>query len=138
MTYAIMGAAVANVARQQQLALEEEQMATYSQDDLDNDWEFKIVRSTGHAFSKPEVLNQLLQEEARAGWVMIEKFDDARIRFKRQCRTSAHVAPLSGEIDPYRSYYGTSPNKYLWFLVLELIVALGLILFGLAMAWSIR
>lgn len=45
---------------------EEEDMA-YTQEDLSNDWEFKIVRSESGAFRKPEVLKKLLEEEARAG-----------------------------------------------------------------------
>lgn len=82
---ATSGATAAAAAERQQMmfAEEEEDMTGYTQDDLNNDWEFKIVRSDTAAFRKPEVLKKLLEEEARVGWVMLEKFDDGRVRFKR-------------------------------------------------------
>ena len=64
------GLAATRLAQQQQ---EEEDMAEYAQDDLRKDWEFKIVRSDSAVFRKPEVLNRLLEEEAQAGWVLLEK-----------------------------------------------------------------
>ncbi len=109
-------------------------MAAYSQDDLNDDWEFKIVRSIGGAFHNPDVLNQLLQEESRAGWVMLEKFDDSRIRFKRRCSSRANDARLPPEIDPYRTSYGAPPNLYasrlvmLAMLIVMLVISLGMAL----------
>jgi hypothetical protein len=87
---------------------EEEEMTKYRQNDLENDWEFKIVRSATGAFKKPQVLRRVIDEEALAGWKMVEKFDDSRIRFKRSADAAKkdHMLPLS--IDPYRSYYGIS------------------------------
>jgi len=70
-----MTAAAAAEKRRQMLLAEEEDMTEYTQDDLKSDWEFKIVRSDTAAFRKPEVLNELLEQEAQAGWVMLEKFD---------------------------------------------------------------
>ncbi|MBU1660298.1 MAG: hypothetical protein KKD28_02355, partial [Chloroflexi bacterium] len=58
-------------------------MSKYTREELDNDWEFKILRSASGAFRKPELLETLLEEEALAGWEMVEKFDNSRIRFKR-------------------------------------------------------
>lgn len=46
---------------------EEEIMTQYNRDDLEKDWEFKIVRSTFGAFRNPNVLNSLLEDEALAG-----------------------------------------------------------------------
>ena len=76
-------AAAEEEKRRQMLYAEEEDMARYTPDALQGDWEFKIARSDSVAFHKPEVLERLVEEEAQAGWVMLEKFDDNRIRFKR-------------------------------------------------------
>jgi len=62
---AVVAAAAAEKRRQMLLA-EEEDMTEYTQDDLKSDWEFKIVRSDTAAFRKPEVLNELLEQEAQA------------------------------------------------------------------------
>ena len=61
------GAVAAAAARRRQMMLAEEEDMAYTQEDLSNDWEFKIVRSESGAFRKPEVLKKLLEEEARAG-----------------------------------------------------------------------
>jgi hypothetical protein len=100
-----MGGALAatRLAQQQQ---EEEDMAEYAQDDLRKDWEFKIVRSDSAVFRKPEVLNRLLEEEAQAGWVLLEKLDDSRIRFKRPRSAQSRDAYLPPDVDPYRTQYG--------------------------------
>jgi len=34
-------------------------------------------------FRDPVVLRQLCEEEAEAGWILLEKLDDHRVRFKR-------------------------------------------------------
>jgi len=49
----------------------------------------RIVRSDSGAFRKPEILERLIEEEAQAGWVMLEKFDDNRVRFKQSRSTRA-------------------------------------------------
>ena len=74
------GAAAAEAERRRQ---EEEEMTKYSDADLQGDWEFKIVRSNLAGFRSPEVLQQVCAEEARAGWTLVEKFDNQRLRFKR-------------------------------------------------------
>src|SRR5262245_15477427 len=69
-------AAAAALAAQQ----EEEEMTPYGAKDLAEDWEFKILRSATNRFRDPIWLNAILQEEARAGWKLVEKFDDGRVR----------------------------------------------------------
>lgn len=86
-----------------QLQLEEERMTPYTPEDLSQNWEFKIVRSPRSAFGKSEELDRLREEEARSGWVMVEKFDNARVRFKR--RTGAHARADEEGVDPYRTVY---------------------------------
>jgi hypothetical protein len=102
----------AMVAAQQQMMAEEERMATYTREELEEDWEFKIVRANSTAFRKSEVLQKLLQEEAVAGWTMVEKFDDSRVRFKRPRSAREQDAYLPEGVDPYRTSYGAAAFLY--------------------------
>jgi hypothetical protein len=118
------GLNAAEAARRRQQ--EEEAMAVYSPGDL-QDWEFKIVRTARALFAKPEELNKLIQEEARAGWVMLEKFDDHRIRFKRPIRAREDDRLLPPGVDPYRTQVGPSPLLYALLIVgLASLAACGL------------
>jgi hypothetical protein len=128
-------AAAAARRRRMRLAEEEEDMAGYTQDDLSHDWEFKIVRSESGAFRKPEILRKLIEEEARAGWVMLEKFDDRRVRFKRSHSARTRDALLPPGVDAYRTRYGSPTAQYamLATLVLGLVAAgLGVLVFVMA------
>ena len=69
-------------------------MTPYQDQDLSGDWEFKILRSVTGAFGKPEKLKEALDQEAKAGWVLVEKFDNGRIRLKRPA--SARSTCLAG------------------------------------------
>jgi hypothetical protein len=66
--------------KQKQRRWEEEDMTRYSQEEMEDGWEFKILRSTTGAFKKLETFAKVLDEEAIAGWDMVEKFDNNRIR----------------------------------------------------------
>jgi hypothetical protein len=125
---ATTGAAAAAEKRRRLLFAEEEDMTGYTEDDLREEWEFKIVRSGTAAFRKPEVLKKLLEEEARAGWVMLEKFDDSRIRFKRPRSARAKDALLPADVDPYRTQYGALSNQY--------AVVVGLVMVGLLLLFA--
>jgi hypothetical protein len=117
---------------------EEEEDMAYTQEDLNNDWEFKIVRSESGAFRKPEVLKKLLEEEARAGWVMVEKLDDRRIRFKRPRSARARDVLLPAGVNPYRTWYGTPIARYVLLVsVLIGVLFAGLGVFGLSLAGDI-
>jgi hypothetical protein len=104
-------AAAAELARK-----EEEEMTTYTREDLAEGWEFKILRSMTNAFKNPEILQQVLMDESRAGWVLVEKFDDARLRLKRPA--SAKEADSQLDFDPYRTYFGISQGRYILIIVL--------------------
>ena len=112
MAFGGVAAAAAAKRRRMMLAEEEEGMVKYRQDDLSNDWEFKIVRSESGAFRKPEVLRKLIEEEARVGWVMLEKFDDRRVRFKRPRSARTRDALLPPGVDAYRTRYGAPSAQY--------------------------
>ncbi len=81
-------------------------MTQYTQNDPQSDWEFKIVRSDSAVFRNPETLKELVEEESKSGWVMLEKFDDNRVRFKRPRSARARDAFLPEGVDPYRTRYG--------------------------------
>jgi hypothetical protein len=71
-------------------------------------WEFKIVRASSDLFRDQAVLKQLCQEEAKAGWILLEKLDDRRIRFKRLIALRNVLDETQLLYDPYRSHYGAS------------------------------
>jgi hypothetical protein len=128
-------AATAEENRRRISMSEEEGMSQYSSQDLDGDWEFKIVRASSPVFRKPEALRKLLEEEAMAGWTMVEKFDDSRIRFKRSHSARARDAFLPDGVDPYRSLYGTPTLAYATIgLTLGLLIAVSLLLLLLVLA----
>jgi hypothetical protein len=104
------GAAGAAAAAEQQRRLneEEEALTPYSRNDLAQDWEFKIVRSAMAGFRKPEFLRQVLDDEARAGWVLVEKFDNSRLRLKRPATARERDGKL--DFDPYRTDVGLTQN----------------------------
>ena len=85
---------------------EEEEMTRYTDKELTEDFEFKIVRSATGAFKKRETVEQIIAEEAMAGWKMVEKFDDNRLRFKRPASAKRNDYNLPPGVDPYRTTYG--------------------------------
>jgi hypothetical protein len=72
-------------------------------------WEFKILRAQSKLFENPKVLKQVCDEEAEAGWILLEKLDEQRLRFKRPI--SLRDQPTQSTYDPYRCSYG---SKYSW------------------------
>jgi hypothetical protein len=116
--------AVAAGAAQQQQGQEEEEMTKYSDAELAGGWEFKIIRSNTGTFRKREVMERVCEEESMAGWVLVEKFDSRRLRFKRPASARAHDANLS--FDPYRTHYGASAGTLaVWILIVSLLVTVG-------------
>jgi len=124
----------AQQARERRLREEEEEetMTKYTSEDLENHWEFKIVRSETGAFRKPEVFQSLLQEESFAGWELAEKLDNRRVRFKRRRDARRRDAALPPGIDPYRTYYGRSTARPVLLIGVAVMLALmvGLGIFG--------
>lgn len=68
----------------------------------------------------------MLEEEARAGWTVIEKFDNGRVRLKRPASARASDATLG--FDPYRTWVGISQTRLVLMIVLAAL--------GLARAYS--
>lgn len=87
-------------------------------------WEYKIVRASWDMFHNTGVLQQLCEEESQAGWIMLEKLDDRRIRFKRPIALRHIMATHQLAIDPYRSHYGSPLNLASWLGMVAAITAI--------------
>jgi hypothetical protein len=126
-TAATSGAIAASAAakRQQELQAEEELMTKYSADEIEG-WEFKIVRASTRKFKDPEFLRQTCEEEARAGWELLEKFDDNRVRFRR--KIEHRDGDLHREIDPYRTLVGMSMDQLGFLIAASVLVGTGVLL----------
>ncbi len=118
---AASAAGAAAAARIRRMHDEEESMTPYSREDLENDWEFKIVRSVFNSFGNPAKLQQLIEREAQSGWTMVEKFDDQRVRFKRRASDRLRDSMLPAGIDPYDTNFGMGEGKYV-LLVFGIII----------------
>jgi hypothetical protein len=132
MSTAATGGAVAAIAAAAKAAKdrdEEENLTKYNSDDLDG-WEFKIVRSDLGRFGNREVFERLCREEARAGWEMVEKFDNSRIRFKRRVEKRAQDQHL--DFDPYRTSMSSISGG-----AVAIIIGLVLLLGGLVAFFAI-
>ena len=105
------GAGAAAAAAAELMRQEEEEMTGYSGKELAEGWEFKILRSNFGSFRKPEKLQAALDAEKRGGWILVEKFDNNRIRLKRPAATKVIVGDFSDGYDPYRTEYGTGDAK---------------------------
>jgi len=68
--------------------------------------EYKIIQSTTPHFANPQNLARVLGEEAQAGWALIEKFDNFKIRLQRDIKHRSDDHNRS--VDPYRCQVGPS------------------------------
>ena len=101
-----MNAGSAHQQQQRREHAEEEEMTAYSPNGPAEDWEFKILRSVYGEFRKPQRMAEILDQESKAGWLLVEKFDNRRIRLKR--RVEARKDDRTLDFDPYQSYVGKS------------------------------
>ena len=110
-------------------------MTSYKPEDLNGEWEFKILRSVTNQFKKPQVLQQVLQEERLGDWELVEKFDDGRLRFKRPtaARSKDQVRPRG--YDPYRTRFGMGEGAMVAWIMFAVFGAVG-VAFGIA--WLIN
>jgi hypothetical protein len=122
-----MASAAAAAAARRRLLAEEEEMTNYSAQDLSGEWEFKIVRANTGIFRNPAELEKLVKEEALAGWILLEKFDNSRVRFKRPVSARRNDPGLPQGIDPYRTQYGMSP--WLFAIILTGVVVAASLVF---------
>jgi len=125
----VHAAITAAAAEKRKRDQEEERMTRYNPEELETDWEFKIVRSNTPIFRKPEILQRVREEEALAGWQLLEKLDDNRLRFKRPANAARRDAALPPGVDPYRTQVGGNPAAIAIALGVMMFAVLGGILF---------
>ncbi|NEP14087.1 MAG: hypothetical protein F6K14_28560 [Symploca sp. SIO2C1] len=97
-------------------------------------WEFKIVRASRDLFQDRAIFRQLCEEEATSGWILLEKLDDRRVRFKRLIALRDIMDGQQLSYDPYRSHYGTSLTPLHW---LGAIAAVLVVLLPLYLGYSL-
>jgi hypothetical protein len=127
-------ASAAAAAARRRREQEEEEMTTYGSGDLNQDWEFKIVRANTPVFRRRKHLERLLAREAQAGWVMVEKFDNLRIRFKRPREARMNDVNLPPGVDPYRVHYGLPPTAFALVLMLTIFACIGVVILAVVLA----
>lgn len=73
--------------------------------DVNNRYEYKTVHARRGEFGDPAHLHRLLQQEALAGWVIVEPFTANAACFRRpkQARAWDHRRPPG--VAPYRTLY---------------------------------
>lgn len=105
---------------------QQEEDRRYAVNDLEAGWEFKIVRTYIGTFRNPKMLQKLVDEEARAGWELLELFDDSRVRFKRRRSEKAKDVLLPPGINPYRTIFRmASPSMTVaWVILIGIVVGL--------------
>ena len=82
--------------------------------------EYKIIRSVTGAFKNPAKFRAFLEEEARAGWDLVEKLDNNRARLRRSIECRKRDSELGQ--DPYRTQVGMSETALvLWILIPALL-----------------
>src|ERR1700733_7779987 len=115
-----VGAGVAAAAAAAEtLRREEEEMTPYNTKDLDEGWEFKIIRSNFAAFHNPEKMRAVLEDEKRGGWTLVEKFDDQRIRLKRLAGSKIAQGDFGDNYDPYRTTVAVDPKLVMTLLAIS-------------------
>jgi hypothetical protein len=113
----------ANQGNKRREEVEEENLTRYetnASSDQHKGWEFKILRTNSGGFRSRKVLNNVCAEEAQAGWILLEKLDDHRLRFRRPI--SARDRDQQCKIDAYRSHYGLSEMVETWTTIIVLII----------------
>jgi len=100
-------------------------MTDYKPEDLAAGWEFKILRSATSRFKDPDFLRQTLADEARAGWAILEKFDNSRVRVRRPVAARSGDARLGS--DPYQTWVGITDNQLAIRIILSILGVFALV-----------
>jgi len=68
--------------------------------------EYKIVQSTTPLFAKLQNIDAIMAEESKAGWQLVEKYDNYKLRLQRNISHRANDKTLP--FDAYRSQVGVN------------------------------
>jgi hypothetical protein len=112
----------AKQGNRQREEVEEENLTRYESNtssDQPKGWEFKILRTSSGGFRSRKVLNKVCAEESQAGWILLEKLDDHRLRFRRPI--TARDRDNLCKIDPYRTRYGIAEMVETWTTIVVLL-----------------
>jgi len=102
--------------------VEEENLTRYESNtssDQPKGWEFKILRTSSGGFRSRRVLSKVCAEESQAGWILLEKLDDQRLRLRRP--VTARDRDGQCQIDPYRTRYGLAESVETWATIIVLL-----------------
>ncbi|MDC0598556.1 hypothetical protein OAP18_01740 [Gammaproteobacteria bacterium] len=94
--------------------------------------EYKIITSNTPAFRNKAKMQQILGEEAQAGWDLVEKLDNYKLRVMRD--TSARANDANCSIDPYRTDVGMNNALYLSIAAVVTVVVIYAIIQAAAMS----
>ena len=105
--------AVAAAAAKRRKNHEEEEEVTPMSTDPSGMFEYKILRSATNAFRNAAFFRTAMEEEAKAGWELVEKLDNDRVRLRRSIEWREKDTSLGQ--DPYRIWVGMSQTSLgLW------------------------
>lgn len=110
---------------------QEEEEVTLMNTDPTGAVEYKIIRSAIGAFKDPATFRAALDEEARAGWELMEKLDNSRARLRRLTECRKRDAELGQ--DPYRTQVGISEAALTLSIIVAVVLGTALVL-GVIMA----
>jgi len=68
--------------------------------------EYKVIQAQTPLFADSKKMHEILEEEAKAGWRLLEKEDNYKIRLQRDISSRANDQSL--DFDAYRSTVGVS------------------------------
>src|SRR5262249_26201167 len=87
--------------------------------------EYKIIRSATGAFKNPAKFRAALEEEAQAGWELVEKLDDKRVRLRRAVAWRQKDGERSQ--DAYRLTVGVSEVPFGLWIALGILAGMTLL-----------
>lgn len=103
-------------------------MSEYNNEELNQEWEFKIVRSSTHAFRDKTVLKELVEKGRQGQWELVEKFDNGRLRFKRRLIARQDDETISDDYDPYGTQYGIGNVEMTLLIVVGFFILVAIVL----------
>jgi hypothetical protein len=130
MTAVVSAGAAAAAAAKRRRQREEEEEATFMNTDPTGAFEYKILRSATSAFRNPAFFRAVMEEESRAGWELVEKLDNDRVRLRRLVSWREKDSGLTQ--DPYRIWVGMSQLSLALCIVFGILAGVALIMLLIA------